>query len=128
VFGREQLRRKIGGEFALTLPEQVVVRRLSAEPDSLHRDGEAPLLENREKWGTQRPGRPLVEARVPASLVVESDAVRIQLRVIPLRKAGLGETVRVLDPATRRVLVAQVAGEGLLEIRGESSQTKRGKP
>lgn len=118
VFTREQLRRRIGGGIEVEIPEQVVVRRPLAD-----------LEGNSRKLSPQRHNvAALVDPRRPASLIFEAQAIRIQLQVIPLRKAGLGETVRVLDPVTRRVLVAQVAGEGLLEIRGESPQTRGAKP
>lgn len=116
VFSREQLLHRIAGRIDVEVPEQVVVRRPLRDSNALT------ALPQRHAFV------PLVDPRRPASLIFEAQAIRIQMQVIPLRRAGLGETVRVLDPATRRVLVAQVAGEGLLEIRGESSQTKQGKP
>jgi hypothetical protein len=47
---------------------------------------------------------------------MESDTIRIRLRVLPLRKAALGETVRVVDSTTHRVLLADVTGEGMLAL------------
>lgn len=116
VFTREQLLHRIGGRSDVDIPEQVVVRRPLADSYA------GKPLPHRHAVAA------LVDPRRPASLIVETQAIRIQMQVIPLRKAGLGETVRVFDPATRRVLVAQVAGEGLLQISGESHLTKGEKP
>ena len=116
VFGREQLRHLIGAQIEVEVPEQVVVRRPPEGADT--------------KVQTTLPRRiapPLVRPRVPASLVIESEAIRIQLRVVPLRAAALGETVRVLDPVTHRVLLAQVTGERLLKLRDEQTTAERGR-
>lgn len=115
VFTREQLLHLIGAQVEVEAPEQVVVRR--------------PLEGGPAKTQTPLPPRQhapaLVNPRIPAALVVESKTIRIQLRVLPLRAGALGETVGVLDPVTHRVLVAQVAGEGLLKLRDERTTTER---
>jgi len=116
AFTREQLLHLIGGRVEVEVPEQVVVRRPLQESQRKQLAGKSPPYENRVGRGTHEVAPPLIRPRVPALLAVETDAVRIQLRVLPLRAGALGETVRVLDPATRRVLVAQVAGEGLLKL------------
>jgi len=69
----------------------------------------------------------LVRPGIPASLVIESDAVRITLRVPPLRRAALGETVRVLDSATHRVLLADVTGECKLRLHAKSESLREEK-
>lgn len=114
VFSREQLQRKIGSQFELNIPEQVIVRRL----DQGRTSELQPSLRQRQN------ALPLVEPHVPASLVIADDAIRIQMRVLPLGKAALGETVRVLDPVSHRVLVAQVAGQGLLRLRAKDGSAK----
>jgi hypothetical protein len=112
VFTREQLLHRLGDQFEFLVPEQVVVRRFG----DTHKQPDVPL---------RRPTpQALVKSQVPAALVIESDAIRIQLRVVPLRKAGLGETVRVLDPATRRLFVAKVAGPGLLQLSTEKQKAE----
>jgi hypothetical protein len=56
----------------------------------------------------------LVQPGAPAWLVVENSGMKITQRVMPLKKARAGELVRVTDPITHRVFVAQVVGEKLL--------------
>jgi flagella basal body P-ring formation protein FlgA len=110
VFTREQLLHKLGGQFQVAVPEQVVVRRLIPQTPA----------NARATLPRRQTASPLVYPEVPASLVIERDAIRIHLRVLPLRKAALGEMVRVLDPASHRIFRAQVAGEGLLRIGADA--------
>ncbi len=51
-----------------------------------------------------RPGR-------PASLRFDEAGMRITMPVYPLRRAAMGESVRVLDKASRRIYLARVSGE-----------------
>lgn len=54
-----------------------------------------------------RPGR-------PALLLCDQGGLRISMRVMPLARASLGQTIKVLDPATRRRFLATVEGPNLL--------------
>jgi len=65
--------------------------------------------------------RILVWPGTPATLVVDADAVRIKLRVLPFRRAALGETVRVVDPVTHHLFMAEVTGEGQLRLSTDSN-------
>jgi hypothetical protein len=56
----------------------------------------------------------LVQVGRRALLVTESNNLRITQTVFPLKMGRAGEIVRVTNPATRRVLVAEVVGPGLL--------------
>lgn len=49
-----------------------------------------------------------------ALLAIEGDGFRITEAVMPLKRARLGELVRVSDPLTHRSRAAQVSGEGML--------------
>src|SRR5579864_34235 len=55
-----------------------------------------------------RPGR-------PAFLLFAENGLRISMRVLPLKRGTLGETVKVLDPATHRTFLEQVRGTDLLQ-------------
>lgn len=56
----------------------------------------------------------LVQPGRMAVLVIDGDAFRITQPVMPLRRARLGELVRVSDPLTHRSVVARVSGNGML--------------
>ena len=62
---------------------------------------------------TPRP-RPLVGPGRPASLLFNQNGLKISMRVMPLKRAALGETVAVLDLETRRKFLARVEGVDLL--------------
>src|SRR5579864_6866303 len=57
----------------------------------------------------------LVRSGRPAVLLFDENGLRISMRVLPLKRAALGETVKVLDPATHRTFLAQVRGTDLLQ-------------
>lgn len=57
---------------------------------------------------------PLVRPGRTAALLCEHNGLRISMRVLPLKRASLGETVKVLDPETHRKFLAQVAGVDFL--------------
>ena len=59
--------------------------------------------------------RRLIQPGRPALLSIEQAGIRITVRVLPLRAAGLGETVRVVEKKSRRIFVAQVVAEDQLE-------------
>jgi flagella basal body P-ring formation protein FlgA len=56
----------------------------------------------------------LIQPGRMAVLVIDGDGFRITQPVMPLRRARLGELVRVTDPLTHRSLVARVSGKGML--------------
>ena len=58
---------------------------------------------------------PLVRPGRSAMLVSDDNGLRITMRVMPLKRAGLGESVQVFDPFTRRTFLAQVQGTDLLQ-------------
>ena len=58
---------------------------------------------------------PLVTPAHPALLVCDEPGIKIRLRVRPLKAAGLGERVKVMDPETRRIFFARVKAEDLVE-------------
>jgi hypothetical protein len=62
-----------------------------------------------------RPGR-------RAALVLDEDGLRITVPVFPLRRAAMGESVRVLDKVSRRTYVARVCGEDQVTAHFEESQ------
>jgi hypothetical protein len=57
-----------------------------------------------------------------AVLVLDEDGLRITVPVFPLRRAAMGESVRVLDKVSRRTYVARVCGENQLTAHLEESQ------
>jgi hypothetical protein len=63
-------------------------------------------------------GPMLVQPGRLALLMIEGEGFRITQPVMPLKRARLGEFVRVSDPKTRRSWLAQVAGSGQLRTRG----------
>jgi flagella basal body P-ring formation protein FlgA len=71
-----------------------------------HRQASAPLV---------RPGR-------PAFLIFDSPQLHISVRVQPLNRAGLGETVKVLDPSTHRKWLAEVKGTDLLQAQSREAK------
>jgi hypothetical protein len=59
-------------------------------------------------------GPVLVQPGRMAVLVIDGDGFRITEPVMPLRRARLGDLVRVSDPLSHRSLVARVSGNGML--------------
>lgn len=59
-----------------------------------------------------------------ALLVIDGDGFRITQPVMPLKRARLGELVRVTDPLTHRSLVAEVSGNGMLRASGAIRKEK----
>jgi hypothetical protein len=136
LFPREILARTYGPQLEVTRLAQVSDRHFSATLRCRERNAcgaflaeiELPEYEEsvrrvqpRATSKTHSPARvltspTLVRPGILASLVMESDTIRIRLRVLPLRKAALGETVRVVDSTTHRVLLADVTGEGMLAL------------
>jgi flagella basal body P-ring formation protein FlgA len=55
-----------------------------------------------------------VKPGVTAWLVSENQGMRITQTVMPMARARAGEMVRVSDPLTHQILLAQVSGERLL--------------
>lgn len=81
----------------------------------LHATAEKLMAKSARLRSPQPAAKPtLVEPGRKAWLVMSSGQMRITLPVFPLRRGGLGEMVRVLDPRAHRVLIAQVRGPGLL--------------
>jgi hypothetical protein len=66
----------------------------------------------------------LVHPHTIATLVIEEDELRITESVLPAKRARLGETVRVVDPATHHSMLAAVAGPGLLRPVDEAGLLK----
>ena len=58
----------------------------------------------------------LVTPGRPARLLCDGNGLRFSLRVLPLKRAGLGEVVKALDPRTRRMFLAEVEGPNLLRL------------
>lgn len=145
LFPREILARTYGPQLEVTRLAQVSDRHFSATLRCRERNAcgaflaeiELPEYEAsvrrvqpRVTSKTHSPARvltspTLVRPGILASLVMESDTIRIRLRVLPLRKAALGETVRVFDSTTHRVLLADVTGEGLLALHFNPQGAKR---
>jgi len=67
--------------------------------------------------GTPSVSKPAVLARPgkPATLVMYGENARITTSVVPLQPGTLGQRILVRDPATGRVMAAEVAGDGLLQ-------------
>jgi hypothetical protein len=57
----------------------------------------------------------IVKAGVATRLVIEGADYRLTSTVIPLQPGALGQEIRVRDPLTRKLSIAQVAGPGLLK-------------
>lgn len=57
---------------------------------------------------------PLVTPGHPALLICDQPGMEIRLRVRPLKPAGLGERVKVVDPDTRRVFFARVKAKDVV--------------
>ena len=51
----------------------------------------------------------------PATLVMLGQNVRITTTVVPLQPGSKGQRILVRDPATARVMTAEVVDEGLLQ-------------
>jgi hypothetical protein len=73
-----------------------------------------------------RPGVPIVkqlDSRPPALvrpghsavLLCNNAKLRMSMRVLPLKRAGLGDAVQVFDPVTRHRFLARVSGPDLVE-------------
>jgi hypothetical protein len=60
----------------------------------------------------------LVQPGRMALLVIDGDGFRITQTVMPLKRGGLGELVRVSDPRTHHSWLAQVSGNAMLRISG----------
>lgn len=67
-------------------------------------------------------GPVLVEPGRLAWLVIENDGLKITQPMMPLRRARLGEVVRVRDPFSHRSLLAEVSGKGELRLANASRQ------
>lgn len=89
----------------------------------------APLREN----ATQTPAlttrsdpdrvrAPMVRPGRPVALICSQAGLQISMQVVPLERASLGETVKVLDPQTRRRFLAQV--EGPDRVRSDLREAK----
>jgi hypothetical protein len=63
-------------------------------------------------------GPMLVQPGRMALLVIDGDGFRITQPVMPLKRAGLGELVRVSDPRTHHSWLAQVSGNAMLRTSG----------
>jgi hypothetical protein len=57
----------------------------------------------------------LVKPRMPATLVMLGENVRVTTIVVPLQPGYEGQVILVRDTTTARVMKAQVVGEGLLQ-------------
>lgn len=62
-----------------------------------------------------RPALPLVTPGHPALLICNQPGMEIRLRVHPLKSAGLGDRVKVMDPDTQRVFFARVKARDVVE-------------
>jgi hypothetical protein len=60
----------------------------------------------------------LVQPGRPARMLFEGEGFKITTRVMPLQRAGMGQTVRVFDPAARQVSLAEVKGKDVVSFRG----------
>ena len=80
-----------------------------SQPSAIHLAirGSAGKANNSSKLSLVRPGH-------PAILVCDQGGLRISMRVLPLKRAGMGESIKVLDPDTRRVFSAEVRGADLV--------------
>jgi Chaperone for flagella basal body P-ring formation len=56
----------------------------------------------------------LVSAGVAARLLIEGANYRITSTVVPLQSGSLGQTIRVRDPVTRKILNVKVAAPGVV--------------
>jgi hypothetical protein len=70
------------------------------------------------------PGPVLVKPGHLALLMIEGEGFRITQPVMPLKRASLGEWVRVSDPRTHHSWLAQVSGTGQLRAPGVIPQEK----
>lgn len=57
----------------------------------------------------------LVRPGKPVFLLCQANGLKISMKVMPLKQAGLNENVQVLDPETRRVFLARVVGVNRVE-------------
>lgn len=74
-----------------------------------------PAGERRAARVQSRPEVPLVTPAHPALLICDEPGMEIRLRVRPLKPAGLGERVKVMDPETHRIFFARVKAIDLVE-------------
>ena len=59
---------------------------------------------------------PLTHSGDHVLLVEERSGMRLQVTVVCLQSGGLGDEIRVQNPATRRILLATVAGKNLVRV------------
>jgi hypothetical protein len=81
-------------------PEPLQGSRL--RPDTFARTGSIPASAR------------LVDRGKPATLILEDTTMRISMPVICLEPGGLNQRIRVLDQQSRKVFLAEVAGDHLL--------------
>jgi hypothetical protein len=72
--------------------------------------------------GTTPAKAPLVRPGLPALLLSQENGLRVSMRVMPLKRAAMGETVKVLDPETHRRFLARV--DGANRVRSDLREVK----
>ena len=55
-----------------------------------------------------------------AWLIIDSGNLRLELAVVCLQRGSIGQTIRVVDPSSRRVFLAEIVGARALHMRIES--------
>lgn len=65
---------------------------------------------------------PIVRPGRSVALICRQAGLEISMRVMPLQRASLGETVKVLDPQTQRKFLARVEGPDL--VRSDLREAK----
>ena len=120
VFTAEQLGRAIDGRLSVRIPEKVVVygdTRSIHEGEAIQRTLAQERLSRSSIAVTQKSY--LVRPGTPSALVLREEGMTITLHVLPLKRATLGEGVRVMDPSTHRIFLARVKAENTLETNFE---------
>lgn len=74
--------------------------------------------------GAPLSGPVLVQPSETALLVIQEDGLRITEPVMPVRRARLGQTVRVVDRVTHRSMFAEVTGFRLLRPASDGISTQ----
>lgn len=98
------------GSFLVAIAKPITDPRIKANPFPPSNAGSEGHAQFRTplKKSLVRPGR-------KALMVITDGGMRISLPVLPLKRAGMDESVRVLDPVAHRMFSARVQGENLLQ-------------
>lgn len=114
----EQLRALVPSDWNIEIPEVVIVHRTRAAFNEIRvtRANTARGLLTAQQRQTMGAAAAVYRGQ-SATLLVESDGIRISEQVIALGTATAGETVSAMAPASHRIVHAVVTGKGVLQLK-----------